>query len=242
MRLIKTGVPGMDDVFNGGIREGSSVLLTGGPGTGKTILALQFIYEGIKNKEPCVYITSEENADSLRKYAKEIGIDLEKHEDGILEIFEQDLTSKKIISLEEPLNAIKKKGVRRIVLDSLTLFEYVYYESNIEFRKGVLEFLRHAKRMGATLLSTSERLTLNIDDIRFSAQDFLFEGLIHLTMIRKGSSFERVIHVGKMRGQSHKLDMFPILINEKGMSVHTSELPFSVLEQDAKNKKGRQKQ
>ncbi len=240
MRLIKTGIPGLDDIFKGGMREGSSVLLTGGPGTGKTIFALQFISEGIRNKEPCVYITSEESADSLRKYAKEIGVDLEKHEDGLLEIFEQDLTSKKIISLEAPLNAIKKKGVRRIVLDSLTLFEYVYYESEIDFRKGILEFIRHVKRMGSTLLATSERLTLDVDEIRFSAQDFLFEGLVHLTMIRKGSIFERVLHVGKMRGQPHKLDVFPMSITKEGINVHTGELPFSLLEQDVKNKKKKQ--
>lgn len=233
IRMVKTGVPGLDEVFKGGILEGSSILVTGSPGAGKTILALQFIFEGIKNKEPCLYITSEESADSLRRYAKEIGIDIDKYEDDMLKIYEQDLTSRKIISLEEPLNVIKTKGIQRIVLDSLTLFEYVYYESHIEFRKGILEFIKHAKSMGSTLLAISERTTQNIDEIKFSAQDFLFEGLINLSMIRKGSTYERCLHVYKMRGQSHLLDIFPMSITDKGITVHTKQIPFSLIEQDA---------
>ncbi|MFO8016001.1 MAG: ATPase domain-containing protein [Candidatus Woesearchaeota archaeon] len=232
MGLIKTGVPGLDEVFGGGIREGSSVLITGTPGTGKTILALQFIYEGIKNKEPCLYITSEESAKDLRMYAKELGIDLEKYEDHLLQIYEQDLTSSKIISLEEPLNAIKRGGVKRIVLDSLTLFEYIYYESEVDFRKGVLDFIKHVKSMGATLMSISERVVQDIDNINFSAQDFLFEGLFHLMMIRKGSNYERAFHIYKMRGQKHSLKVFPITISDKGMQLHTDQIPFSLIEQD----------
>lgn len=232
MRLMKTGVPGLDDIFKGGILEGSSVLLTGAPGTGKTILALQFIAEGLKSGEPCLYITSEESAESLRRYSREIGIDITKHEGKLLRIYEQDLTGKKIISIEEPLNVIKTKGIKRIILDSLTLFEYVYYESKTDFRKGVLDFIKHSKRMGATLLATSEKVSMDIDDLEFSAQDFIFEGLIHLTMIRKGSVFERVIHVPKMRGQSQILDIFPMSITDKGIIVHTKEIPFSLIEQD----------
>ncbi|PIN86562.1 hypothetical protein COV19_04225 [Candidatus Woesearchaeota archaeon CG10_big_fil_rev_8_21_14_0_10_44_13] len=232
MGLMKTGIPGLDEVFKGGILEGSSVLVTGAPGTGKTIFALQFIAEGLRNKEPCLYITSEESAASLRRYAKEIGAEIEKHEDGLLQIYEQDLTSRKILSLEEPLNAIKTRGIKRIVLDSLTLFEYVYYESKIDFRKGILDFIKHTKKMGSTLLATSEKTNLEIDEIKFSAQDFIFEGLVHLTMIRKGSMFERCIHIPKMRGQDHLLDIFPMSITEKGMVVHTKQIPFSLIEQD----------
>ncbi|HLC98884.1 MAG TPA: ATPase domain-containing protein [Candidatus Nanoarchaeia archaeon] len=236
MKQIKTGVPGLDDVFKGGVHEGSSVLITGAPGTGKTILALQFLHEGLKNKEPCLYISCEESADSLRSYAKGVGLDIEKYEDGLLSIYEQDLTTKKIISIESPLNEIRKRNIKRIVLDSLTLFEYVYYESEIDFRKGVLEFLRHAKKMGATIFATSESLSLNIDEMKYSAQEFLFEGLIHLSMIRKGSNFERTLNVSKMKGQSHLLDIFPISLTDKGMQVHTDQLPFSLIERDYSKK------
>lgn len=239
MRFIKTGVPGLDEIFKGGMLEGASVMVTGAPGTGKTILALQFIMEGIRNKEPCLYITCEESAEALRTYAKEIGIDIEKHEDGLLQIYEQDLTGKRIMSLEEPLNTIRTKGIKRIVLDSLTLFEYIYYESKTDFRRGILDFIKHAKKMGSTLLATSESNTLNIDELKFTAQDFIFEGLIHLTMIRKGSTFERCLNVSKMKGQSHLLDIFPLSITEKGIVVHPKEIPFSLIERDSAKSKGR---
>ncbi|MCX6707070.1 MAG: hypothetical protein NT001_02930, partial [Candidatus Woesearchaeota archaeon] len=99
-----------------------------------------------------------------------------------------------------------------------------------------LDFIKHTKSIGATLLATSERTTQNIDEIRFSVQDFIFEGLINLSMVRKGSVFERCIHVYKMRGQSHLLGIFPLSISNKGMIVHTQQIPFSLIDQDARKK------
>ena len=138
--------------MNGGIPEGAVVLVTGAPGTGKTLFALQFLIEGLKKKESCLYVTSEETADSLKETAKAIGIDFSKFKNLI--IYEQDVSSK-ILSLEKPLAIIEGRKIKRVVLDSLTLFEYVYHESDIDFRKGILNFIKRVKSKGATLLATS---------------------------------------------------------------------------------------
>ncbi|MCK5063410.1 MAG: AAA family ATPase, partial [Candidatus Aenigmarchaeota archaeon] len=66
---VKTGVPGMDKLMEGGIPEGSVVLLSGGAGCGKTTFSCQFIMEGLNNGENCLYITLEESPEDIKKDA-----------------------------------------------------------------------------------------------------------------------------------------------------------------------------
>ena len=77
--LIKTGVPGLDKILKGGVRENASVLVKGAPGSGKTVLALNFIIDGAKNGEKGLFITTED-LDDVRAYAKTLGLNLEKYE------------------------------------------------------------------------------------------------------------------------------------------------------------------
>ena len=211
-----------------------ALLITGAPGTGKTLFALEFIKEGLKNNEPCLYITSEETADSLKKSAAAIGVDISKKKKFF--VYEQDVSSK-ILSLEKPHALMNANKVKRVVLGSLTLFEYVYHESDIDFRKGILNFIKRVKEQGATMVATSERLTINIDQMKYLPQDFIFEGLITVTRIRKSASYERVLTIEKMRGRDHELKLLPFTISSKGVLVHIDEIPFSLLEFDEQKSK-----
>lgn len=228
MNKIKSGIPGLDEVLKGGILENSSILVIGGPGTGKSIFALQFALGGIDKKEPSLYLTSEETTTSLKLYAESLGIDLDKYK-NIFFIYEQGFAQEKVFSLTEPIKLIKNKKIKRVILDSLTLLRYIYSRSELEFRSGVLDFILKMKELNVTLLVTSEKYTLDIDRMAYDPQDFLFEGLIILSKIRRGSSFERVIMVSKMRGQDHLLDIFPFMIKEGGITVFTKQLPFSLI-------------
>src|SRR3989344_8204739 len=127
MNLIKTGISGLDEIFKGGIKENSSVLVTGGPGTGKSIMALQFIVEGAKKGEPGLFISAEEELADLRENAKSLGFDLEKYEkENKIVLMQQPISSKKLVSIATPLTLIKKYNIKRVSLDSLTLFEYTH--------------------------------------------------------------------------------------------------------------------
>ncbi len=233
MKKVELGIPGLDTVLKGGVKEGSTVLITGVPGTGKSIAAMQFIVNGALKGIPGVFITSEETMISLRENMNNIGLkieDLEKK--GLLTIVEQSITSGGMISIEAPIKLITQKKVKRVAMDSLTLFEFVYGNSVNEFRKGIISFIKQMKESGVTLVVTSERETSEVDGMRFRSEDFLFDGLIILSLIRKGSSFERVIHVNKMRGQEHLIDVFPLKIGQGGLKVFPEQIPFSLIEQD----------
>ncbi|MDP2907228.1 MAG: ATPase domain-containing protein [Nanoarchaeota archaeon] len=233
MKKVELGIPGLDTVLKGGVKEGSTVLITGVPGTGKSIAAMQFIVNGALKGIPGLFITSEETMISLRENMDNIGLkieDLEKK--GMLTIVEQSITSGGMISIEAPLKLIAQKKVKRVAMDSLTLFEFVYGNSINEFRKGIISFIKQMKESGVTLIVTSERDTSEVDGMKFRPEDFLFDGLIILSMIRKGSSFERVIHVNKMRGQEHMIDVFPFKIGPGGVKVFPEQIPFSLIEQD----------
>jgi KaiC/GvpD/RAD55 family RecA-like ATPase len=236
-KQIPTGIKGLDKILKGGIRERSSILISGAPGTGKTIMAMQFIYEGAKMGVPGIYISSEEQVENLRMHAKEVGMDFEGFEKkGLITLIQQPILAKKLISIATPLDVIKKKKVKRVVLDSLTLFQFIQIAGLMDYRKEVLDFVNMMHDAGVTLLTTSERPENDIDEAHFKQEDFLYGGLILLTKIRKGSSFERCLNVAKMRGQDHLTDIYPYTINKGGIKVYPDQVPFSLIEHDVAKK------
>jgi len=231
MGFIKSGIKGLDNILKGGFKEKSSVLITGAPGTGKSILCLQYAYEGIKNNESVLFVATEEFKDSILDYAKTLGLN-ELLTSKNFHIIERTDTKSQIRTLTDPIKLVKQKKIKRLVFDSITFFDYLYFKNEIEYRTALLDFLAQMKEAGVTTLMTSQKNTLDIDKIKYPVQDFLFDGVIVLTRIRKGSSFERVIHITKMRGQDHSLDIFPISIGKGGIEIHNNELPFSLIEKD----------
>ncbi|MFH1249239.1 MAG: ATPase domain-containing protein [archaeon] len=228
MSRVKTGIEGLDEILKGGFNENSSILVTGAPGTGKSILALQFIYQGCLNKEPCLYISCEETVDMIKSYAQNIGLNFDDFEKkGIMHFLKENISVSRPVSIAKAMEIIKTKKIKRVVLDSLTYFEYAA-PSELEFRKSLLQFMDIIRDAKVTALVVSQENTPSIDLINYKAQDFLFDGLVLLAKIRKGESFERCINVVKMRGQEHLLNIFPFLIDKGGIKVYTKQVPFSL--------------
>lgn len=235
MELEKTGVPGLDEVLKGGVRKNSSVLIKGAPGTGKTILALQFVYFGAQHGQPGVFITAEEELEDLREHAKTLGMDLEKYEKKkLLYLVKQPVTLRKLISIATPMELISHGKIKRVVLDSLTIFRYGT-DDEIAYRKEVLNLLDNMRPV--LFLATAEEKKNGIEDIDYAPEDYLFDGLIRTTKVRRSNNFERAIFVEKLRGQNHLLDIFPFSITEKGIVVHPKEIPFSLVEMDVKERR-----
>ena len=88
------------------------------------------------------------------------------------------------------------------------------------------------RKAGVTFLVVSERSITDFDRLEYDMMDFVFEGIIMLSRIRKGSYFERVVTVAKMRGQDHSLDVYPLTIGPGGMKVLHDQTPFSLVEKE----------
>jgi KaiC/GvpD/RAD55 family RecA-like ATPase len=236
---IKTGVEGLDKVLKGGLRKNSSLLITGAPGSGKTILGLQFIYYGAKNyNENGIFIASEDNLPDIRTNAKNLGMDFEAMEKkGKIFLVEKHLAMLRggIASVKGLMDIIKKKKIQRVALDSLIFFDYLYPQykrDDVEFRRQVLLFMQRMKKSGVTFLATSQRKITDFDRLEFTMMDFVFDGFIIMSRVRKGSYFERVLTVSKIRGQDHSLDVFPVTITDDGLKVLHDQVPFSLVEQE----------
>ena len=75
-----------------------------------------------------------------------------------------------------------------------------------------------------------------MDRLEYDTIDFIFEGFIILSRVRKGSYFERVLTIAKVRGQDHSLDIYPISIGKGGIKVLTDQTPFSLVEREEKSR------
>lgn len=224
---LKTGIPGLDEILKGGIREKSAVLVSGGPGTGKTILAMQFLAEGAKNGEAGMYILYDTEKEELLDYAQDLGIDLRKYENKSIFVVKQPLLVQKTPSLAIPLQLLRDKKIKRVVLDSLTMFSYVHVTEDRSYRAEIVTFLDRMKNV--TLIATSEASGSYFEAVSYKPEDFLFDGIIFMAKIRQEASFERVLHVAKMRGQEHLMNIYPVSVSEGGIKVYPDQLPFSLM-------------
>ena len=239
IELIKTGIPGLDQILKGGLRKNSNILITGAPGTGKTLLALQFIYYGAKDyNENGIFISTEENLEVIIQSAENLGMDLQSMIDkGKIFFVQKPIATLKggVSSIKGLLDAIKKNNIKRVALDSLVFFEYLYpgLDGNrMEYRRQVLIFMQQMKKVCVTFLVVSERSVTDFDRLVYDMMDFVFEGIILLSRVRKGSYFERVLTIAKMRGQDHSLDVYPVTIGTDGLKILFDQTPFSLVEKE----------
>jgi len=122
MKRVKSGIEGLDLLIDGGFLEGHSILVCGHPGTGKTVLSLQFLWEGIKNStENGLYVSIEDHLPKLKFYASQFGWDFEKavkmKKMNFLEIPIDQRGFKIVDAIQE---AAKEVGAKRIAIDSLS--------------------------------------------------------------------------------------------------------------------------
>ncbi|MDE1869134.1 MAG: AAA family ATPase [Candidatus Micrarchaeota archaeon] len=120
MERVKTGIPGFDDLVEGGIPKGSNVLLTGAPGAGKSIFGLQYIYEGAKEGENGIYITLDSTTNTLKNQAAQFGMDMEAFENEGKVFFLRVPLTKRKLNIFDTIEKIQKQiNAKRIVFDNL---------------------------------------------------------------------------------------------------------------------------
>lgn len=212
MNRVKTGIQGFDDMLGGGFLPQTANLVEGAPGTGKTTLGMQFIYNGIvKYNEPGLIITFEEFPQQYYHDAASFGWDFAKLEaEGKLKVI---MTSPEVskADLENVGGIIETQvaqmGVRRILVDSITHFDRLT-QNPTELRRIEYGFINALKREGVTSLLTKESSALLGEAPEGDSEiAFVVDSYSILRYVEIDSAISKAILVLKMRGSDHAKDI-----------------------------------
>jgi KaiC/GvpD/RAD55 family RecA-like ATPase len=250
---LVTGIPGLDELFEHGIPRGSTVIIAGGTGSGKTNLCLQMLMHHANEGKKCYFMGFEESEERLIKHMKTFGWDPDKlMKNGNFKIKRfltseiyyydkksgsdiQAMMTKEIDPLLmelEPLAIADDIGFKPeiIILDSLTAVSSTFRGKEQSYRFYVERLFRFFETIGATTFLITE--TKQIPEI-FSptgVEEFLADGVIVLYNIRKGNVRENGIEVLKMRGEKHQKKIVAMQITDQGIEVFPEQEVFSAME------------
>jgi len=227
--LVKaaTGIPGLDDVLNGGLPSGRPTLICGAAGCGKTLLAMQFLVQGaLRYGEPGVFIAFEERAEDLAVNVSSLGIDLEElQRRNLISVDHVRIEPREIVeSGDYDLEglflrlgfAIDSVGAKRVVIDTLEvlmggLANYALVRSEL---RRLFEWL---KQRGVTAVITAERGDGKLT--RHGLEEYVSDCVILLDHRVVEQISTRRLRVVKYRGSTHGTNEYPFLIDESGISV-----------------------
>ena len=219
---IPSGIPGLDPLMEGGLVKGSTTLVSGSAGTGKTIFCTQFLMEGLKKGEVCMFITLEEKPQDIIGDVKRFGWDLQKYVDD-KKLFLEFQDPFQITDITSPLlDKIQQHKIQRVVLDSTTIFE-LYYKDPADIRKQLFKLLTGLKGIGVTSILTSELPEEYKTLGKFGVEEFVVDGVVLLHYLGIGGSAYSSIQIRKMRRTKHEKDIFPMEITEKGIVIKKLE-------------------
>ncbi|MGQ0507861.1 MAG: ATPase domain-containing protein [Myxococcaceae bacterium] len=216
-----TGVKGLDDLLGGGLPKGSSTVMQGGTGVGKTLLSLQFLLEGARRGERGVLFTLEETPDQLRATGRGLGWDLARLEEQGKLIIKYaspvELSTDRFLFQAQAL--VRELGASRAVFDSLTTMA-LGVPSERRYKEMVYAIAKHMRGVGVTLLMTVEtEQLLGTAQLSGHGVSFIADNLIQLRYVEMGAKLERAISVLKARGIKHDSGLRSLNIESDGLHV-----------------------
>ncbi len=218
---VPTGIKGFDKLIGGGFEEGSINLAVGGNGSGKTIFTMQFLMEGIRRKEPTLYITFEESKEEFYKNMLEFGWDLKSAESSGKFVFLEYSPEKVKMMLEEGGGTIEsivlKNKIRRIVIDSISSFTLLF-EDEASKRHSVLSLFDILRKWNSTIVLTQQKDPLSDPD-GASAEELQADSTVNFYYTKVKNKRERFLEIIKMRGTNHSKDTYTFEIGKKGMVI-----------------------
>lgn len=223
-----TGVPGLDDVLHGGLIAGRLYLLDGNPGAGKTTLALQYLLQGRREGERCLYVTLSETADELRAGARSHGWTLEGIEIVELIASESELDGDAELTMYHPseielsettqrvLEAVERCRPQRMVFDSLSELRLLA-QSSLRYRRQILALKQFFLGRACTVLL--------IDDRTGEGQDLQLQSIAHgvISLDHRAPTYGpslRQLQIVKFRGSAFLTGLQDFAIGRGGLTIY----------------------
>jgi circadian clock protein KaiC len=222
-RRLSSGIPELDKMLGGGIPEGDSILVAGASGTGKSVLATQFINEGLRHGEPGIMAIFEERPKEYVGRAGSFGLDLEtaQHNGKLDVLYLRPLDLSVDETMQEILDAVKKLGAKRLVIDSLAGFEMALAPGfRTDFRESLYRMIGALTGIGVTILSTVE-MEESFTGFPFSTYSisFLTDDIIRLRYVEIDGELRKIILIVKMRGGNHSKDIREYQVTSEGVII-----------------------
>lgn len=227
VRRVPTGIPGFDELIEGGFEERTNTLAAGYAGTGKTTFAMQFLYNGaLKWNEPGVYLSFAESKESIYRHCTNFGWDFYSLEQKGLarHLFYKAHQVNKL--LEEGggtvRDAISEIGAKRLVIDSITAYGLLFRD-DYKQREALLLFFEMLVKWGCTSLIIAEQLA-GIVDARAGEIGFLTDGIIQFSYSTSDSEVDgrirkHQLEILKMRGTDHYNGVAQMTFTKQGLAV-----------------------
>jgi circadian clock protein KaiC len=218
---VSSGIAGLDELIEGGFPRGNLILLSGPPGSGKTVFGFQFLYEGItKLGETGLFLTFLESKESFFSNFRHLGFDLDALEKTDRFKFMSMTTTKEegiSDSLKVAMDDIRDRKVTLLVIDSFTAMKEAF-TSPIEARIVLNTILgRMVRLMGCTTLLIDEKS--GGEKAGIGMEEFVADGVIRLESFMDRLEIRRRVLITKMRGTNHSLKYQGVIIGESGMRL-----------------------
>ncbi|MBI3742026.1 MAG: ATPase [Chloroflexi bacterium] len=226
MNRVKTGVRGLDEMLNGGFLPQTANLFEGAPGTGKSTLGMQFIYNGVAQwNEPGLILTFEEFPQQYYRDAESFGWDLhalERANKLRVIMSSPQVTRRDLETVGGNIETIvREMGARRILIDSLSHLSRLEKDP-VERRALEFAFVNALKREGLTTFLTRESFTFPNPQIDPEpGVGFLVDSYSLLRYVEIDSEMRRALLILKMRGSDHARDIREFQITGEGIEVQS---------------------
>ncbi len=225
LKRITTGIANLDRIIDGGFIEGSTNLIAGGPGAGKSVFALQFLMEGIVKGEGGVYVSFEETKENFYQYMLKFGWnlkDLEKSKKfAFLRYNPEQVKSLLEQGGGEIERAVNNINAKRLVIDSVNAFTLLF-SSELSGREALLDLFSLISKFDCTTLLTAEQES-EPEKHKADFVEFEVDSVMIMYNYRTGNIRRRVFEILKMRGTKFEEKIIPLKITDKGIILYPEE-------------------
>ncbi|MCB4756929.1 MAG: circadian clock protein KaiC [Elusimicrobia bacterium] len=238
IKKLMTGIPGFDQITNGGMPKNRTTLVVGTAGSAKTVLAAQFLAGGIsKGDENGVFVTFEETPLNICRNMSGFGWDIKKWEAENKWAFvdaSQEMEHDTVVTgnydfgslLARIEHAVKKVDAKRVSLDSLGTIFTRFADASI-VRRELFRVANALRDMDVTALITAERVQEYGDISRHGVEEFVADNVIILRNVLADEKRRRTMEILKFRGTDHQKGEFPFtVVTGKGIIL----IPLSAME------------
>ncbi len=219
---IKSGIPGFDQLIQGGFVNHSTTLVRGGTGTGKTLFCLQYLYKGIReHNEPGVFISFAETEEEIIQHGNSFGWDLEelikKKQFAIIQYAPHEIAHVMEEGGGSVRDTIESLGAKRLVIDSITAYSLLF-ENEYKADESILDLFQLLKKWGCTSLVTSE-YPVYVDQSTPERLGFLTDGILNLYYFRVNNKRIRGLEVLKMRDTHQENTIRSMEVSKTGIII-----------------------